>query len=144
MEAKELMIGDLVMCPTITPELRVCRIVDIDGSRDCVGVYDIKDEDEYLVGKYAKYLKPIPLTEEILKVNGFNFESRPEHSRFISIDTDDVYIGVMHYDDSVGRFFTEMDVNSISIHIELHFVHELQHALRICGLNDLAYNFKLE
>ncbi|MBQ0088527.1 MAG: hypothetical protein KBT27_04250 [Prevotellaceae bacterium] len=30
------------------------------------------------------------------------------------------------------------------ISIQIKYVHELQHALRLCGLNDLADNFKIE
>lgn len=127
------MIGDLVMSPTITPELRVCRIVDVNGNRDCVGVYDIKDEDEYLVGKYAKYLEPIPLTPEILEKNGFEQNENVKGYQY----PNDYVIFCLEELSGVSIF------NGVYNDICINCVHELQHVLRLCGLTELADNFKI-
>ena len=71
--------------------------------------------------KHAKdeyYFDPIPLTPEILEKNGL--DKVPELSMVLNRDTMPMYHSPM-----------------------LHYVHELQHALRLCGLNDLADNFKV-
>lgn len=65
------------------------------------------------------YLKPIPLTEEILKLN-------------------DIIVYEFHdgYHFNIGK--------GMCVVSGIWFVHELQHALRLGGLSDLAKNFKIE
>ena len=76
---------------------------------------------------------PIPLTEEILKANGF------EYREFTSCES-------MHYDHSATVYLNKDREVFMLIGGEqrwLEHVHQLQHALRLCGLNDLADNFKV-
>ena len=74
-------------------------------------------------------ITPIPLTPEILEKNGwwFNTEDMWLH--------DEVDFDIEKWD---GRFQC-YDINQI----KLDSVHELQHALRLCGLDELADNFKV-
>ncbi len=73
--------------------------------------------------------EPIPLTPEILEKNGWWF------------DTEDKWL---HYEVNFiiekwnGRFQC-YDINQI----KLDSAHKLQHALRLCGLDELADNFKV-
>lgn len=139
MKARELMFGDLVRTSTTTTELRVCRVAHIDGDMDSVVLYDIEDEDEYRIGRYAKHIKPIPLTEEMLKANWFyhpKFDDGTEVKYIMAYDKD----GLMWLNKEKDYFF----ISSSDAYIHIYFVHELQHALRLCGLSDLADNFKIE
>lgn len=73
--------------------------------------------------------EPIPLTPEILEKNGWWYDSDDmwQHEEV------DFYIEKWN-----GRFQC-YEINQI----KLDSVHELQHALRLCGLNELADNFKV-
>lgn len=124
MKAKELMIGDLVRIDG--------RVVQIESI--------VPDSKQFIAGGekfcYAyddgKY-EPIPLTEDILKANGF------EHRDFTSGNS-------MHYDHSVTVYLNKDGEIFMLIGGEqrwVRYVHELQHALRLCGLNELADNFKV-
>lgn len=76
----------------------------------------------------ADYSEPIPLTEEILKANGF-----------IKGDID---FGYSLFSDV--SFMIDIDNAEKGIVTkEMRYVHEVQHALRLCGLNELADNFKI-
>lgn len=122
MEAKELMLNDLVLFNN-----KVCKVVAINAYRDCVELRDINDEDNEVVGKYAKHIEPIPLTPEILVKNGW---------------LHDDLCGVFHNSNAFiicGRLYPF----SIFDGVQISYVHELQHALRLCGLNTLADNFKV-
>lgn len=83
-------------------------------------------------------IHPIPLTKEILKANGFR-ESIEE----------DAYYFPERYEDLNKRGFaleTEGDGRWMITDHQLmvfRYVHELQHTLRLCGLNELADNFKV-
>ena len=118
----DLMYCDLVYRKGIPHKVGVCgdcfRIVDAEG---------------------------IPVTPEILEKNGF-------HLILSSID-ENVYYG---NDEcawlflSIGREKEILYVKNLRSkrHLEFEFrdtlyVHELQHILRLCGLNELADNFKL-
>ena len=110
----------------------------------------------------AKEYSPVPLTQEILDAKGFE-----------TIDHNNGYVDKVYFAhvDAVKRhnvgqgklgsrrirltFFKDLNkVDRIDCYIsgvsrrvirgEIYFVHELQHALRFCGLNEIADNFKIE
>lgn len=149
MEAKELMINDLVK---VTKGNLIGRVCDINQSRDFVGYCNIDAEETYLEASYMKYIEPIPLTEEILKKNGlFLEEDRPckKYRLWLGDSYEEGFILVVFHNFDNGK--------EIALHIEaippytlcnlmvvIKYVHELQHALRLCGLTELADNFKVE
>lgn len=86
--------------------------------------------------------QPIPLTAEILEKNGFKdydeikeyqFEEDGEKYRF--------YLKKMYLDGKFDCWGTNVGGVLPSL---IASVHELQHALRLCGLNELADNFKID
>ena len=85
-------------------------------------------------------ISPISLTSEILERNAFELR---DYFLIHRID-DKPY----HYDFKLkngGVFSSEGYTLECGIyHLTIRYVHELQHALRLCGLNDLADDFKLE
>lgn len=107
-------------------------------------VYNGKELIRFICGE--KYFEPIPLTAEILEKNGFKRHNRYQYlhknnyckvcvSIAPKIEIDGTDLGEPPINVSIeGALF---DINmSIAIH-------ELQHALRLCGLNELADNLKL-
>lgn len=85
-------------------------------------------------------LEPIPLTLEILERNKFELRDG-----FLYHRIDDK---PHHYDFKLkngGVFTSEGYTLECGIyHLTIRYVHELQNALRLCGLNELADDFKLE
>lgn len=102
--------------------------------------------------------KPIILTEEILKVNGFVSVSdnwnEETHEVLVSWRNGNIKITLAQesmrtfYDVDDGEelvsHLTYHDKHNYDLDIAIYYVHELQQALRLCGLNDLADNFKIE
>ena len=74
-------------------------------------------------------VKPIPLTPEILEKNGWWYEIEDIWLH------DEVSFCIEKWN---GKFQC-YDINQI----KLDSVHQLQHALRLCGLDELADNFKV-
>ena len=117
MKANELMIGDWVYLPSI-----------ISDDKFPVQVLEIQDDciKYYCGGKKMmvmfKYIEPIPLTPEILEKNGFVVESRDCHGEPLQyyVLTDGLWIDVSGENYFEGK---------------LEFVHQLQHALRLCGID---------
>ena len=85
-------------------------------------------------------LEPIPLTKKILEINGFELRDGFFYHRI-----DDK---PHHYDfklENGGVFTSEgYTLQCCIYHLTIRYVHELQNALRLCRLDDLADNFKVE
>lgn len=128
MKANELMLGDYVTfrecqqdaIPTIVKIWQINgdneAFVSIDGSD---GLDEISIDDE-IVG--------IPLTEDILEKNGFQYF----HRDYASLSYDDKFRLLMVKwpdENGFGGLWTLCDI------IEIEFVHELQRALRVCKID---------
>lgn len=116
MEANELMIGDWVYVNNIATQV-------MQVNEDCE-IWTHKDP--FLPNENVE---PIPLTEEILKANGIKFQKG--------------FPWWQRADPFGNANKCEVHINSVTTVI-VTFVHEFQHALRLCGLDDLADNFKIE
>ena len=142
MEAKELMIGDKVMVKVLS-QIPNTYVLYTWTAND----YSMDIQVE-----------PIPLTAEILERNGFNsktfltteWEKEVYFKEFSScvVEPDDSgkYIfGTTIYWNKKGSDGSPIDWGTMydSRIFNLQYVHELQHALRLCGLNELADNFKV-
>lgn len=134
-EATELMIGDLVM---YNPNVFIDD--EYEPTHECY-VYSIRsgeDIDFSIEGCYY----PIPLTAEILEKNGF--EGSPTKDMYLHIELWEQCQLKVELCQSEGLFVfvytdkapIDMYVNHILLHIR--YVHELQHALRLCGFDELA------
>lgn len=99
--------------------------------------YQVKAED--FAKDYVANFEPIPLTEETLKANEFikskdgRYYYAPNDGRFI--------LGFMGgYANLPTHIFVECGFYPVII----KNIHELQHALRLCGLKEIADNLKVE
>lgn len=151
MKAAELMVGDLVC---LKDDTKYELPLKVDG----VLTDDISLEGEGFLGGAEGLIRPIPITPEILKKNDWYWGLTSDEEDFVhhtrcSVDAHWVY------DEGAGEislFFPE-DTNSGELKIDDQrfnryieflwndtlYVHELQNALRLCGLNELADNFKV-
>ena len=136
MKATDLMIGDWVRLKDDTKSELPLKV-------DGVLTDDISLEGEGFLGGVDGLIRPIPLTPEILEKNGFGFVK--------SSDRDTVWNGQWIYEDlelgtcclnRKGNWPCFINMNDLNIKCE--YVHQLQHALRLCKLGDLADNFKIQ
>ena len=119
MKTNELMIGDWVMYHKHMPMI----IYQLSP--------DFEDMDD---------LNPIPLTIEIIEKNGFiEFEDEIFHikthrwERWLNDGYLHECVDILRSSDKKGYcIFARHDYNELKLY--LHYVHELQHALRLCGI----------
>ena len=129
MTREELMIGDYVQ---VNGE--VCKVISI--SYFDIGISDSK-EDFYQ--EHIDNIKPISLTPEILEKNGF--VKYNEVSDTPPYDKDEE--GNMYYSyRGEQKFWGWWQPNNVylipvnaMVDLEIKYVHQLQHALRLCGIN---------
>lgn len=123
MKAKELMIGDWAYIKEYPMRAEAKRVTASHFTQSLC-------ESE-----------PIPLTDWILKKNGWNTKlDNGGFSPQYICDNDNICVTI----DAIHHC---LDIRIDDINYDMprpKYVHELQHALRLCGLNELADNFKLE
>ena len=119
MKTSELQLGDMVSClgdPVIVVSLSLNGDEPIGIMSPLKKIFTFREKDVY----------PIILDESILMQNNFNPEIvawwRPEGEDFFKI-------AIMN--------------ENTSLCTKVEYVHELQHALRLCGLSELAENLKV-
>lgn len=123
MEAHELMIGSLV-----EHNGYVYKVMGIYGNAKFVDLFpcEHRNKENELLGPLTimeKEISPIPLTEEILKANGLD--------------------PILCCNLSMPRWFMSLRNGNHHVEMPFEYVHQLQHALRLCGLTNLADNLKV-
>lgn len=121
------MIGDLV-------EVKNYGVKEVIGIKDFDGVIEISENEDSEVEIPYDDVSPIPLTLEILEKNGWVFMEGQDYSTFL--------VPSKWVNQSVS-FALKVDGETYSIAntFTIKYVHELQNALKFCGLEELADNF---
>lgn len=117
MTREELMINDIVFDYTNSP-VKVCAVGQ-----------DIVVKKGFGVGALdPNELSPIPLTEDILVKNGWDF-TKSDYSVYCKEDTNgDVELSKDKY-----GFYWSINCDEYII-LRIDYVHQLQHLLRLCGI----------
>lgn len=117
MEMKDLMVGDWVM-PLRESIGGPCRI-------EAIGVYNkcTLQRWNYNGDVLCRDIKPIPLTPEILEKNGFVYNESPLVQSWEQFGLS-LYLGGDGYRINCGQ----------NVAMVIDSVHQLQHALKLCGI----------
>lgn len=139
MKANELMIGDWVLTLESTHKEKVyAQIWAIEEGQTSILVKI--DNCNWFVD--IEWIEPIPLTEEILKKNGFENDFYEEESvadyHTIRLEGYSLRHNIGEADGYLvtwcnGGINVTTDVNGC-VQKDISYVHELQHALRLCGI----------
>ena len=122
MKANELMIGDWVdFYHPYEPEKKIVTRHRVTECYEC-GLVAISNHQNPV---HADHIEPIPLTAEILKKNGFTNEN-----------SDDEYGDEMEIELILDQWYIENEEGTTySFGKLIRYVHELQHALKLCGID---------
>lgn len=142
MKPTELQIGDWVLINNTPHQIQVIDSIDAEIQAD---------DEVYYVGEDRYHsedkLEGVPLTYEILKKNGFKKTAlnEPNTTNLVSkwwSKQGEIYI--KEYYLARSREITYVVGGGYRMRIEnIYMVHQLQHSLRLCGLDELAVNFKI-
>lgn len=136
MKPEDLMVGDWVLLWDDNP----ARV-------DCIGnveVYLSEPRGQHELDWRVTYehIKPIPITPEILEKNGFTYcKSDGGFYLHTTISYGNWDVNVVLFDITDEYRNNQLHISSpddsyIAIHLmECNHVHELQHALRLCGID---------
>lgn len=130
MKAKDLMINDYVLFNKIPLIIvsNMATVVWLEGEQG----WFFNDE-----------IEPVTITEAILKANGFSEQpNTPEACMdFVFSNEDGIRVYVTP---EIGEIYSVHALFTGKIDMTIRYVHELQHILRLIGLDDLADNFKIK
>ena len=145
MKLTDLAIGDLILINNTPHKIQAIDSIDAEI---------LADDELYYVGEDRCHsedkIEGIPLTPEILEKNGFyDSYTKRYYKRFYSNGCFDIAISLVYREIEVskvcgaGTDCEEEDYGSAIVFGNDICVHTLQHALRLCGLDELADNFKV-
>lgn len=134
MQAKELMIGDYI---SVKPSGMLIKVAAVHHKK--VAYHAVVNK---LAWVRESLLEPIPLTPEILEKNGFETEDDVHFSIQGQSDILELLLVELPFD---GYYFdivrTEKTINKCNqrcyidrYFASIYYVHQLQHALRLCGI----------
>ena len=135
MKAKDLMLGDWVVYDGDVEYINPIKIEGMDIATESLITSDRDD-----VGFDG--IQPIPITPEILKKNGFKLKEEGEtYSEYVSVWDEISIISFAFYKETLCGVDTLLEcelgfaggLNRIH-HCHIKYVHQLQHALRLCGI----------
>lgn len=138
MEAKQLQIGDFVSY--LGDPVRVTAVRTVyDDRTNPIGImsplkieYFLKEED----------VKPVPLTTDILINNGFRQDTIGSGLIRHIDGAENLYVLVNYRHNGECRS-VEISNGVYNLSRPVRYVHEFQHALRLCGLSELAKALKV-
>ena len=153
MKTTDLMVGDWVLINDAPHKIQAIDSIDAEILADD-GLYYVGEDRCHSEDK----IEGIPITPEILKKNDWYWGFTSDEKNFKSC-----VMGAFEphwvYDKGAGEIslYFDKDTDGGALRItdqrfnrrldffwcDTLYVHELQHALRICGLNELADNFKI-
>lgn len=127
-------------------DLMICDYVKHNGTTkiiDAVYLYSVSVHDsseEWSISEAKTYpvddIEPIPLTEDILVKNGFSYTANVigrHNCKCYELEQKGVY----HMTISIykNEITCELDkVDAMYMNVVTNFVHQLQHLLRLCGI----------
>lgn len=131
MKANELMTGDYVRYKR-TKE--IIWVFEIDSDRNVIN----NEPDGYNSETNISIddIEPIPLTPEILVNNGWVRRCMTDPN-WMAVYENKSYPDIWEGTDG------NLTVTIGLVDVQIHSSHELQHALRLCGLDNMANNFKV-
>lgn len=125
MKAKDLMIGDWLL------DGHVCAQVT---SITCDGIIETTNN----ALSNIELVEPISLTSEILEKNGFTKSTPPPgiHAKCYNLDNKEekYHLTIANYNKYKRLLLNVDSEDSECFNIKCDYVHELQHALRLCGI----------
>ena len=145
MDVKSLMIGDIVEYRNVNEQTQICKVCSVSNLDGGIiycefedGVYDV----------HQSTIHPIHITEEILKKNGFTWTVWGNNNTHATLLIQDkrAFIEWRAHSSYLAIWFDYDEHNDgvyADIVIPVKYLHELQHALRLAGLEDVADNFEI-
>lgn len=137
MKGLKLQLGDYVFIKSLSGDTALIKIAAIHQKK--VGYHNTPNKLNWV---RISLLEPIPLTAEILEKNGFKHCATEEDCDYFDNREGDLYYCLNRTADG---YMSCIDVtHSFTISGLIKYVHELQHILRLCGLDELADNLKIK
>lgn len=131
------MAGDWILINNIPHKIQAIDSIDAE----------IRADDElYYIGEDRYHsedkIEGVPITPEILEKNGIR-KRRDEYAVFGWEGMKQWYVTLEDFKPQYDFWFITSSDRDLNISGQIRYIHQLQHALRICGLDELVDKFKI-
>lgn len=139
MKSSDLMLGDWVKAKTVDYVDGVIKYVVENKRATTAMIHQLYNQETGVLkdSLYSIQVEPIELTFAILQKNGFETDGEAIWASFCPEDKDYALeiSEPNYYDEKYGErgFWWTVNACEYSI-IKLSYIHELQHALKLCGI----------
>jgi hypothetical protein len=131
LSCKDLMVGDYVRHKKTKD---IIRIFEIDNDRAVIN----NEADGYCSERNISIndIEPIPLTLDVLEKLGFSNEGSTAcvHAKCYTLSTENYKLTIADYSKYKRLLLNVDSVDAECFNIKCNYLHELQHALRLCGI----------
>ena len=133
MNSKELMIGDWVLINNVPHKIQVINNIDAEIQADDVLYYVGEDK-----------IEGIPVTEDFFRENDWEYRCRTYLQKSFVKDVDKFRLEIVN-----NKLYVWFDYSpnnwkqSANVKVPIKYIHDIQHVLRLCGLNEFTDNFKV-
>lgn len=137
MKCKELQVGDWVLINGTSHKIQAIDSIDAEIQAN---------DDLYYIGEDRHHsedkIEGIPITPEILEKNSIK-KICDEYVVFGWENAKQWHITLKDFKPQFDFWFITSSDRDLNIRGQIRYVHELQHALRLCKLDELVDNFKI-
>ena len=137
MKATDLMIRDWVLINNTPHKIQAIDSIDAEI---------LADDELYYIGEDRYHsedkIEGVSITPEILEKNSIR-KRRDEYAVFGWEGMKQWYVTLEDFKPQYDFWFITSSDRDLNISGQIRYIHQLQHALRICGLDELADNFKV-
>lgn len=152
MKGIKLQLGDYVFIKSLNGGYHTTLIKIAAIHQKKVGYHKVPNKLNWV---RFSLLEPIPLTPEILEKNGFDKVPQPDCLNPYSWEfkkfeegTDELLYHIRAYDTPFRGMYISIenfgDCATLSFNKQMESLHKFQQALRLCDLDELANNLKIE
>ena len=137
MKPTDLMLGDWVLINNTPHKIQAIDSIDAEI---------LADDELYYIGEDRYHsedkIEGVSITPEILEKNSIR-KRRDEYAVFGWEGMKQWYVTLEDFKPQYDFWFITSSDRDLNISGQIRYIHQLQHALRICGLDELADNFKV-
>lgn len=139
MNSKELMIGDWVLINNVPHKVQAIDNIDAEIQAD---------DDLYYAGEDRYHsedkIEGIPITEDFFRENDWEYRCRTYIQKSFIKDVDKFRLEIVNNKLYVWFDYSPDDWGFVeNVKAPIKYIHDIQHILRLYGLNEFADNFKV-
>ena len=139
MKATDLMVGDWVLINDAPHKIQAIDSIDAEIQADDELYY--VGEDRY---DSEDKIEGIPITEDFFRENDWEYVCRTYLHKYFVKNVGKFYLQIINNKLYIWFDYSSDDwTQDVNVKAPIKYIHDIQHILRLCGLDEFTDNFKI-